>query len=149
MGDLAWTRRNHFTFPLKALQLHTTLLGTSGSGKTETLFRICYGACKAYQLQVIYLDAKGDSKREEEQAEDNAARFVATMTAAGATNVKVFPSLYLNGWQGDVPALKNRLLSVIDLSESPYYGDVAANAVDLALSAPTTPRSSHHFLANL
>ena len=62
---------------------------------------------------------------------------------------KVFPSLYLSGWQGDVPALKNRLLSVIDLSESPYYGDVAANAVDLALSAPTTPRSSHHFLANL
>ena len=149
MGDLQWTHRNHFTFPKKALQLHTTILGTSGSGKTETILRLCYGARKAYGLQVIYLDAKGDSKREEEQAEDNAARFVATMTTAGATNVKVFPSLYLNGWLGDVTALKNRLLSVIDLSESPYYGDVAANAVDLALTAPTTPRSSHHFLANL
>jgi Type IV secretion-system coupling protein DNA-binding domain len=149
MGDLPWIRRNHFTFPLKALQLHTTVLGTSGSGKTETIFRICYGARKAYNRQVIYLDAKGDSKREEEQAEDNAARFVATMTMAGAQNIKVFPALYLNGWLGDVTALKNRLLSVVDLSESAYYGDVAANAVDLALSAPTTPRSSSHFLANL
>lgn len=149
MGDLQWTHRNHFTFPKKALQLHTTILGTSGSGKTETILRLCYGAHKAYGLQVIYLDAKGDSKREEEQAEDNAARFVATMTTAGATSVKVFPSLYLNGWLGDATALKNRLLSVIDLSESPYYGDVAANAVDLALTAPTIPRSSHHFLANL
>jgi hypothetical protein len=149
MGDLSWTHRNHFTFPEKALQLHTTILGTSGSGKTETIFRLCYGAHKAYGLQIIYLDAKGDSKREEEQAEDNAARFVATMTAAGAGNMKVFPSLHLNGWLGDVTALKNRLLSVVDLSESPYYGDVAANAVDLALSAPTTPRSSSHFLANL
>ena len=79
MGDLPWTRRNHFTFPKTALQLHATIVGTSGSGKTETIFRICYGAHKAYNFQVIYLDAKGDSKREEEQAEDNAARFVATM----------------------------------------------------------------------
>jgi hypothetical protein len=149
VGDLPWIHRNYFTFPKKALQLHTTLLGTSGSGKTETILRICYGARSVHNYQVIYLDAKGDSKREEEQAQDNAARFVATMTAAGAQKVSVFPALYLNGWLGDSTALKNRLLSVIDLSESAYYGDVAANAVDLALSAPTTPRSSHHFLANL
>lgn len=149
MGDLPWIRRNRFTFPLSALRLHSTILGTSGSGKTETIFRICYGARKAYRLQVIYLDAKGQARKEEEQAEDTAARFVATMTAAGAHTVKVFPSLHLDGWKGDVVALKNRLLSVIDLSESAYYGDVAANVVDLALSAPTTPRSSSHFLANL
>ncbi|GHO91550.1 hypothetical protein KSF_015980 [Reticulibacter mediterranei] len=149
MRDPFWTRHKRFTFPLSALRLHSTILGTSGSGKTETVFRICYGARKAYKLQVIYLDAKGETKREEEQAEDNAARFVAAMTAAGAHNVKVFPSLHLDGWKGDVVALKNRLLSVIDLSESAYYGDVAANVVDLALSAPTTPRTSRHFLANL
>jgi hypothetical protein len=147
--DLAWTHKGKFGIPLKALRLHTVILGQSGTGKTETIQRFCYGARKVYQFQVIYLDAKGETKREEERAEDNAARFTAAMYATGAKTVKVFPSLHYNGWQGDVTALRNRLLSVIDTSESPYYGDVAANVVDLALSAPTTPRSSDHFLANL
>ena len=71
------------------------------------------------------------------------------MRAAGARSIRVFPSSYYNGWQGTPAELQNRLLSVIDFSESPYYGDVAANAVYLALHDPTTPRSSDHFLANL
>jgi hypothetical protein len=149
MGDLAWTRRRLFGFPRNALHRHALALGSSGSGKTETLFRIAYGAHKVYCQQVVYLDAKGETKREEEQGEDNAARFVATMQAAGAEAALVFPALYYYGWHGTPQELKNRLLSVIDFSESAYYGDVAANALDLALSAPTTPRSSSHFLANL
>src|SRR6266496_1075810 len=149
MGDLRWTRRGRFTFPQKALRFHATAFGSSGSGKTETQFRAAYGARKVYHQQVIYLDAKGETKREDEQGEDNAARFVATMQAAGAANVLVFPALHYHGWHGTPVELKNRLLSVIDFSESAYYGDVAANALDLALSAPTTPRGSSHFLANL
>ncbi len=149
MGDLPWKGRGYFGFPEKALRTHAVVLGSSGSGKTETEYRIAYGSHKVYQRQVIFLDAKGESKREEEQQEDNAARFVATMLAAGARSVAVFPALYYNGWQGTPVELKNRLLSVVDFSESPYYGDVAANALDLALSAPATPRSSAHFLANL
>ncbi len=149
MGDLAWTRRDLFTFPHKALHLHAVALGSSGSGKTETLLRAAYGAHKIYRQQVIYLDAKGETKRADEQGQDNAARFVATMRAAGAESIQVFPSTYYNGWHGTPAELKNRLLSVIDFSESAYYGDVAAHALDLALNAPTTPRSSTHFLANL
>ena len=151
MGDLAWKRKRNtvFCYPLSALRHHAVALGASGSGKTETLFRTAYGAYKVHNLQVIYLDAKGETKREEEQGQDTAARFVATMRAAGATNVYVFPSLFYNGWQGSPIELKNRLLSVTDYSESAYYGDVASNALDLALSAPTTPRTSAHFLANL
>jgi hypothetical protein len=38
---------------------------------------------------------------------------------------------------------------VVDYNESRYYGDVASNALSLALGAPTTPRSRSHFLANL
>ena len=57
--------------------------------------------------------------------------------------------MHYAGWHGSPVELKNRLLSVIDYSESAYYGDVASNALDLALSAPTTPRSSRHFLYNL
>lgn len=149
MGDLPWSRKGVFTFPLAALRHHAVCLGASGSGKTETLYRCAYGAYKIYRQQVIYLDAKGESKRAEEKEGDNAARFVATMRAAGARSIKVFPAAYYNGWQGTPAELQNRLLSVIDFSESQYYGDVAANAVYLALHAPTTPRSSDHFLANL
>jgi hypothetical protein len=149
VGDLSWSRKGVFTFPLAALRHHAVCLGASGSGKTETLYRCAYGAHKVYKQQVIYLDAKGESKRAEEKEGDNAARFVATMRAAGARSIKVFPAVYYNGWQGTPAELQNRLLSVIDFSESQYYGDVAANAVYLALHAPTTPRSSDHFLANL
>ena len=149
MGDLAWTKHGLFTFPHKALRLHAIALGSSGSGKTETQFRAAYGAHKVYGQQVVYLDAKGETKREDEAGEDNAARFVATMQAAGAKTVLVFPALRYHGWHGTPAELKNRLLSVIDFSESAFYGDVAANALDLALSAPTTPRGSSHFLANL
>lgn len=150
MGDLNWTQRGGlFTWPLDSLRYHAVALGGSGTGKTETLQKIAYGGRKGYNLQVIYLDAKGETKREDEEGQDNAAKFVATMHAAGADNIKVFPSLHYNGWQGSPVELKNRLLSVIDLSESAYYGDVAANVVGLALAAPKTPRSSAHFLANL
>src|SRR2546421_10921853 len=100
MGDLAWKRRGVFGFPLKALRLHAVILGSSGSGKTETELRVAYGARKVYQQQVIYLDAKGESKREDEQSEDNAARFVATMQAARAQNILVYPATHYNGWQG-------------------------------------------------
>jgi hypothetical protein len=149
MGDLAWKKRNLFFYPRKALNYHAVALGSSGSGKSITLARSAYGARKVYQQQVVYLDAKGETKREDEAGEDNAARFVATMQAAGANNVLVFPSIHYNGWHGTPTELKNRLLSVIDYSESAYYGDVAANVLDLALNTPTTPRSSTHFLANL
>ncbi len=149
MGDLAWIRRGQFGFPLTALRHHAVVLGSSGSGKSVTLFRNAYGAHKVYHQQVVYLDAKGETKREEEASEDNAARFVATMRAAGARTVLIFPALHYHGWHGTPAEIKNRLLSVIDSSESAYYGDVAANVLDLALNAPTTPRSSTHFLANL
>jgi hypothetical protein len=149
MGDLPWIHRHVFTFPLEALRHHIICLGASGSGKTETLLRLAYGARTAYQHQVIYLDAKGEEKQAAEQEEDTAARFVAAMQAAGALRIKVFPATHYNGWLGTPTALTNRLLSVIDFSESPYYGDVAANAVHLALHTPVTPRSSREFLVNL
>jgi len=116
MGDLAWNKHGYFGFPEKALRTHAVVLGSSGSGKTETEYRLAYGACKLYRRQVIFLDAKGESKREEEQQEDNAARFVATMQAAGAQTISVFPARAYNGWLGTPVELKNRLLSVLDFS---------------------------------
>jgi len=153
MGDLPWTRKHkrkkHFVFPEKALRTSAVMLGSSGSGKSETIRRAEYGAHKVYRRQVIHIDAKGNTKKDDEESEDSAARFVATMRAAGAQTIKVFPATYYNGWLGSPAELKNRLLSVVDSSESAYYGDVATNALDLALSAQPTPRTSRHLLANL
>lgn len=111
--------------------------------------RIAYAARQVEGLQVIYLDAKGETKRDEEASEDNAARFVACMRQAGAANIRVFPAISYNGWLGDPVALKKRLLSVIDYTASPYYGDAAANALELALPATQTLRNSRDFIANL
>src|SRR5438874_307204 len=148
-GDLGWRKRGLAVLPLQALRRHITILGSTGTGKTETINRIAYAARSVERMQVIEIDAKGNTKREEEESEDNAARFVAAMHEAGAKSVLVYPSLHYNGWLGTPTELKNRLLSVVDYSESAYYGDVASNALSLALGAPTTPRNSEHFLANL
>ncbi len=143
MGDLPWKRNHLFGFPLKALRYSAVTLGSSGSGKSETFRRMAYGAHKVYHRQVIHVDAKGNKKRDDEESEDNAARFIATMRAAGAQTIKVFPATYYNGWQGSPAELKNRLLSVIDYSESAFYGDVAANALDL-YKATREQRSPRH-----
>jgi hypothetical protein len=60
------------------------------------------------------------------------------MRLVGAERVMLFPHTYYNSWQGTPTESKNRLLSVIDYSESAYYGNVAANALDLASFAPNT-----------
>src|SRR5713226_4384207 len=100
MGNLAWKRRGKFVFPEKALRYHAVALGSTGSGKSITLSRNAYGAHKVYHQQVVYLDAKGETKREDEAGEDSAARYVATMQAASAKNILVVPALYYNGWHG-------------------------------------------------
>jgi hypothetical protein len=58
MGDLAWTRNKnkHFVFPQKALRYSAVILGSSGSGKSETIRRGVYGAHKVYRRQVIQID---------------------------------------------------------------------------------------------
>lgn len=57
MRELKWLSYDHyFGFPLQAMRHHAVVVGSSGSGKTETLLRIAYGSRKVHHLQVIYLD---------------------------------------------------------------------------------------------
>lgn len=145
MGDLVtWRRGDLLGIPAYDLSEHAVAIGSTGSGKTEGLLRFAYGGKKVYHKQIIYIDAKGDERQ------DTPARFFAAMKAAGARTIRMFPSTYYNGWLGDATLLYNRLMAVIDYSESPYYGDVAADAVRFAVFAPGgPPRSSREFLANL
>jgi hypothetical protein len=139
MGDfMTWRRGNWVGFPAHDLGEHTVCVGSSGSGKIETLLRLAYGACKVYGRQVIFIDAKGDERQE------TAARFVAAMRAAGAQRIRMFPATYYDGWKGSAVDLFNRLISVIDYSESRYYSDVAADVLRLVLNAPTGVLRSIH-----
>jgi len=144
MGDLtaSWQRAEQYVgFPMEALGEHIIILGSSGSGKTESMLRLAYGARKVYGYQIIYLDAKGD-----EQA-NTPARFFAAMRAASAQTIRMFPASFYNGWRGSSRDLYNRLMTVIDYSESRYYGDVAADVLRLALNSPAgVPRSSEQLL---
>lgn len=144
MGDLAWRQKNYIGIPAFDLGEHGIAIGSPGSGKTEALLRFAYSAKKVYRKQVIYIDAKGDERQ------DTPARFFAAMKAAGAQRVRMFPSTYYDGWRGSAEQIYNRLMAVIDYSESSYYGDVAADAVRLAVSPPSgPPKSGQEFVARL
>jgi hypothetical protein len=98
------------------------LVGSSGSGKTETCKRLAFGAAQVYGWKVFYLDCKGD--------DDTAAQFQATMHAAGRA-VARFPTVAYDGWRGDATAILNRLMLILDFSE-PYYRDMTKMLLSLA-----------------
>jgi hypothetical protein len=145
LGDLAWrSQGNWIGVPGVALGEHIVAIGASGAGKTEALLRFAFAARRTYGCQVTYIDAKGDTRA------DTPARFFAVMRKAGAANLRMFPASYYNGWRGSARDLYNRLLSIIDYSESAFYGDVAADVIRLAVYAPQgVPRSSQQFLSRL
>lgn len=144
-GDLLWNGwkgKSWFVLPTRELGQHGIVVGSSGSGKTETLLRIAMFVAKVLGWQVVYVDAKGDY--------GTAARFIAMMRSIGIKRVRCFPSENYNGWVGDRDALLNRLLAIEDYSESPYYRAIAENIVALALDAgPSLPTSSTEFLRRL
>ena len=88
---------------------HLVVVGGTGSGKTETLLRLAYGAAADLGWQVLYLDAKGDPA--------NVRRFVDAMQDAGVRDVRVFPEGAYDGWRGDPIALLNGLMAIEDFSE--------------------------------
>jgi hypothetical protein len=139
-GDLAWAHGGWFTFPAAILGRHLVLVGSSGSGKTETCKRLAFGATQVYGWKVFYLDCKGD--------DDTAAQFQATMQAAGRA-VAHFPTAAYDGWRGDATAILNRLMLILDFSE-PYYRDMTKMLLSLAVDAPPgPPRSSTELLLRL
>src|SRR5437660_978714 len=60
-GDLfEWSRRDGgrlwLAYPEPDLSHHAVVVGTAGSGKTETLLRVAYIAARAYRWRVVVLD---------------------------------------------------------------------------------------------
>jgi hypothetical protein len=137
----AYVEKGWFTLPLEIITRPSVVIGEGGSGKTESLLKIAHLASIAYNMDIIYIDAKGD--------DDLAPRFVATMHKAGKQRIKLFPVTPYYGWVGDARALFNRLMAV-QLYSEPYYENMSSLMLDLALHAPGyTPRSSQELLKNL
>ncbi len=140
-GDLNWTVGQWATYPPSVLGRHLVLIGGSGTGKTETVIRLGYGARRAYNWRIYYLDCKGD--------DEIAERFLTVMGQAGCNARAFFPTQPYDGWRGNPTALLNRLLTIVDYTE-PFYRDVAKMALDLAVHAPPhPPRSSRELLERL
>ena len=135
-GNSVWT--------FEQMRRHALILGSSGSGKTETSMRIARQVAIGSDAPIFYLDAKGDRS--------SAERFCALMSSAGR-RPRVFPNQRFDAWRGDWRAIVNRLLEVIEFAhEGPaaYYRDIAKTALQLACHHPDgPPRSSQEVLHRL
>jgi hypothetical protein len=136
-GDRVLPQRGSKIFlPWKLARLPMLVIGATGSGKTETLLRLCYSTALATETTIVYLDGKGDRQ--------NKQRFESLMRNAGRA-VCSFPDEAFDGWQGDAAEQTNRLLELIDYAQEgagTYYRDLAVKLVRLACHAPTAPPSS-------
>lgn len=133
-GDLTdWIRNGSVFYPATVLGRHLVVVGGTGSGKTETLLRLAYGAAADLGWQVLYLDAKGDPA--------NVKRFVDAIDSAGVARVRVFPDDAYDGWRGEPIALLNRLMAIEEFSE-PYYRSVTKLLLAEAVKHPIGPPRS-------
>ena len=145
-GEAALPQRDGaVVLPVEALCRHLLVMGSTGSGKTETLMRIALEFARvAPRAPIFFLDGKGDR--------DAATRFLALMQGVGR-RPRVFPQEPFCGWRGDGRAIYNRLMELIDYSEEgdgAYYRDVAKAVVRLACRHPEgPPRSTRAFLRRL
>jgi hypothetical protein len=122
---------------LELLKRHMLVLGSSGSGKTETLLRICGEVARQSDWRIYYLDAKTRSAA--------ATMFPKLMRGTGRPNYAVFPDMPIDGWRGDGAEIANRLLQATPLGTeegAAYYALTVRQIIHLACGAPSGPPGS-------
>jgi hypothetical protein len=142
--ELLPVRRGRVVLPLARLERTMLVIGAPGSGKTETLLRLCEGVARSSDWSVFVIDAKGDHRTQR--------RFIEIVNNQGQRPAS-FPEQPYDGWRGTGQEMANRLVQLIDWAEEgggTYYRDLSVNLVRAACKAPSgPPRSSAELLYRL
>jgi hypothetical protein len=137
-------RRGSVGLELSWMRKPMLVIGPTGSGKSETVMRLAWGAVTVGRMPVYYFDAKADRQ--------GAERFNALMAAAGHRCV-VFSDTPIDCWRGDGAAIYNRLIALPAFAtegDGAFYRDVAKRCLQLACcGAAAPPRSSAELLDRL
>lgn len=125
------------TLTAEQLNRHIVILGENGTGKSELVLRLVYGAAVVYGWHICIIDAKGSSA------------FADQVQAALHRNgiaMRVCPRVAYDGWRGTHEEIYNKLIGSLEFSE-PFYKQTVEAATRLAVYAGEPPRSSTEFLA--